>query len=55
MNGQVFNYAFDDIGNRTSASSGSSGALRVQTYVANFLNQYTNRTVPGFVEASGTA
>ena len=28
VSGQVFNYAFDDIGNRKSASSGSSGALR---------------------------
>ena len=27
----------------------------MQTYTANLLNQYTNRTVPGFVESSGTA
>jgi len=48
--GQQFEYAFDDIGNRTSTKEGgdSTGAdLRSATYGANALNQYTNRTVPG--------
>jgi len=53
--GQTFNYGFDDIGNRRSASSGASTALRTQTYSVNSLNEYTNRTVPGFIEANGSA
>src|SRR5438045_1200014 len=53
--GQIFNYGFDDIGNRKTASSGASGALRAQTYGVNALNQYTNRTVPGYIEVSGSA
>ena len=49
--GQQFEYAHDDIGNRTSTktggdSKGSSVSLRSATYQANTLNQYTNRTVP---------
>ena len=35
--GQTFNYAFDDIGNRKSAGTGASGALRTQTYGPNLL------------------
>ena len=53
--GQTFNYAFDDIGNRKSAGTGTPGAQRTQTYSMNLLNQYTNRTVPGFVEVNGSA
>lgn len=56
--GQQFEYAFDSIGNRTSASSGGSQfgtSLRTATYGANLLNQYTNRTVPGYVEVQGSA
>jgi len=56
--GQQFEYLFDDIGNRLSASSGGdeTGAnLRVQAYTANNLNQYTQRTVPGYVDVFGTA
>jgi RHS repeat-associated protein len=56
--GQQFEYAFDSIGNRTSASSGGSQfgtSLRTATYAANLLNQYTNRTVPGYVEVQGSA
>lgn len=56
--GQHFEYVFDDIGNRTSAKTGgdSGGSnLRTGTYSANLLNQYTNRTVPGYLEANGTA
>jgi YD repeat-containing protein len=51
-------YAFDDIGNRTSTKAGgdSNGAnLRSATYTANSLNQYTNRTVPGAVDILGIA
>ncbi len=56
--GQQFGYLFDDIGNRKNAVSGgdSNGLhLRLQTYSANSLNQYTSRTVPGWVDVLGTA
>jgi hypothetical protein len=53
--GQTFNYAFDDIGNRKSAGTGTPGAQRTQTYGVNALNQYTNRTVPGYLEVNGSA
>jgi RHS repeat-associated protein len=56
--GQQFAYLYDDIGNRKSAISGgdSNGLhLRLQTYSANSLNQYTSRTVPGYVDVLGTA
>ena len=41
--GQQFGYAFDDIGNRQSATRDS----RTSSYSANLLNQYSTRTVPG--------
>ncbi|MGO8931763.1 MAG: RHS repeat domain-containing protein [Limisphaerales bacterium] len=56
--GQQFVYGFDDIGNRQTAASGgdSWGAeLRCQTYSANSLNQYVQRTVPGYAAVLGTA
>ena len=56
--GQQFEYAFDDIGNRTSTKAGgdASGAnLRPASYNVNTLNQYTNRTVPGYIEVQGDA
>jgi len=51
--GQQFEYAFDDIGNRTSTKAGGDAAganLRKASYNVNPLNQYTNRTVPGYIE-----
>ncbi len=49
--GQQFDYAFDDIGNcQTTTRDG-----RQATYTPNSLNQYTSRTVPGFVNVLGTA
>ncbi len=54
--GQQFEYAHDDIGNRTSTKAGgdASGAgLRVAAYSANSLNQYTARDVPGAVDIMG--
>ena len=48
----------NSIGNRktTAAGGDSSGAnLRSATYSANTLNQYTSRTVPGYVNLLGTA
>jgi RHS repeat-associated protein len=49
--GQEYGYAFDDIGNRQfSAVSGQQSA-----YTANSLNQYTSRTVPGYLWELGTA
>src|SRR5262249_45890415 len=56
--GQQFEYTFDDIGNRktTGAGGDNNGAnLRTSTYGANSLNQYTNRTVPGFFQTLGSA
>jgi len=49
--GQQFEYGFDTIGNRTSTTANGHSA----SYTANALNQYENRTVPGFVAISGTA
>jgi RHS repeat-associated protein len=56
--GQQFVYAFDDIGNRQNAGSGGNQfgtGLRYQQYSANNLNQYTNRTVPGYENLIGSA
>jgi RHS repeat-associated protein len=56
--GQQFEYSFDDIGNRLTVASGGdqSGAnLRSQNYSANNLNQYTQRTVPPYVDVQGSA
>jgi RHS repeat-associated protein len=56
--GQQFDYVFDDIGNRKTASrSGGAGGLNARTssYSVNALNQYTSRTVPGWVSLSGEA
>ena len=54
--GQQFEYTHDDIGNRTAAKAGGdqNGAnLRSASYLANNLNQYTSRTVPGAVDVMG--
>lgn len=50
-------YAFDNVGNRTAARAGGNtvGALRQSLYTANALNQYTQRTVPGAADVTGTA
>src|SRR5438270_9674045 len=56
--GQQFEYAFDDIGNRTATGAGGDDTgsnLRTANYHANALNQYTNRDVPGYVGLLGTA
>lgn len=56
--GQQFEYAFDDIGNRTGTKVGGDASgtnLRPATYNVNVVNQITNRTVPGFIEVSGDA
>jgi RHS repeat-associated protein len=49
--GQSFAYAFDDIGNRTKDSRDSD----VENYVANSLNQYVQKTIPGSVWIEGDA
>ena len=55
--GQQFGYAFDNIGNRTcDARRGvtrTGPTSRTATYWANNLNQYTNRTVPGYADILG--
>jgi RHS repeat-associated protein len=56
--GQQFDYAFDDIGNRSSTKAGGDANglnQRSATYSANNLNQYTSRTVPAQVNVSGIA
>ncbi|HEU5072417.1 MAG TPA: type IV secretion protein Rhs, partial [Verrucomicrobiae bacterium] len=49
--GQQFDYAFDDIGNRQSTTRDT----RTASYTANLLNQYSSRTVPGYVNVLGEA
>jgi RHS repeat-associated protein len=49
--GQQFDYTFDDIGNRKTTTRDTRSA----TYTPNTLNQYTSRTVPGYVNVLGTA
>ncbi len=56
--GQQFEYAYDDIGNRTATKAGGDDAgagLRAATYSANNLNQYTSRSVPGAADVIGIA
>ncbi len=55
VTGQQYGYAFDNIGNRTSASSGSTGHLRATSYTANNLNEYTAITTPGYKDIFGVA
>jgi RHS repeat-associated protein len=49
--GQQFDYVFDDIANRTWTTNNS----RAAQYLANNLNQYTNRDVPPYVDMLGSA
>jgi RHS repeat-associated protein len=58
--GQQFEYGFDTIGNRKFAktggdATGATGLLRQSDYTVNALNQYTSRTVPGYVDVLGQA
>jgi len=50
-------YSFDNIGNRNSSKNGGNqlGSLRISSYATNSLNQYSQRTVPGAVDVTGTA
>ena len=49
--GQQYGYQFDNIGNRTTATTNG----RTSTYTPNNLNQYAQRTVPGAVDVLGNA
>jgi RHS repeat-associated protein len=56
--GEQFEYAFDDIGNRTSTGEGGDSEgrnLRRANYSANNLNQYTSRDVPPYLTILGSA
>ena len=56
--GEQFTYAFDDIGNRAGTARGgdqTGSNLRSASYFANALNQYTNRTVPAYLDILGSA
>ena len=56
VGGFAFDYAYDPIGNRTSATEyDESGAPLPSAYAANALNQYTQRTVPGYAAVRGEA
>ncbi len=57
INGLDYEWIFDDIGNRRSATrnASSSEALAKESYTANSLNQYSQRTVPGVIDVHGTA
>jgi len=52
--GLDYSYAFDEIGNRETGSSALSPA-NDGAYTADALNQYSQRTVPRFVDILGTA
>jgi RHS repeat-associated protein len=54
--GQLFNYTFDTIGNRTLTQAGGNypgTPLRVSSYTNNALNQIVSRGVPGAVDVMG--
>ena len=56
--GQQFEYAFDNIGNRTSTKAGgdqSGAGLRPASYSVNTLNQITSRDFPGTNDIIGAA
>ncbi len=55
VTGQQYGYAFDNIGNRTSAQSGSLGAMSTVSYTVNGLNEYTGIATPGFKDILGLA
>jgi RHS repeat-associated protein len=56
--GQQYEYFYDDIGNRRTASFGGNplgNDLRTSAYTADLLNGYTSRSVPGSVDVIGEA
>lgn len=56
--GQQYEYAYDDIGNRTASKEGgddSGQGLRSSAYSRNNLNQYTARTNAPFLDVVGLA
>ncbi|MGI6496213.1 MAG: RHS repeat-associated core domain-containing protein [Kiritimatiellia bacterium] len=56
VRGFSYDYAYDPVGNRTSATEyDENGAPLFAEYAANELNQYTARTVPGYAAVRGEA
>jgi YD repeat-containing protein len=55
VGGAQFDYSFDTIGNRVSARNFMGQRTKTESYTANALNQYEQRTVPGQVWVSGEA
>lgn len=55
--GDQTEYSFDNIGNRNFAKNGGNqlGSLRQSNYTTNSLNQYSQRSVPGAIDVTGTA
>src|SRR5574344_1139834 len=56
VRGFSYDYAYDPIGNRTSSTEyDHANNARVSSYTANQLNQYSQRTVPGYAGVRGDA
>ena len=56
IRGFSYDYAYDPIGNRiTSKEYDHEDNARMSSYAANALNQYTQRTVPGYACVRGSA
>ncbi len=56
VRGFSYDYAYDPIGNRTSSTEyDHEDHARVSSYTANELNQYEQRTVPGYAGVRGSA
>ncbi len=55
VGGKQWEYAFDQIGNRESTRNSRGQNSITATYTANSVNQYTQRSVPGEIFATGTA
>lgn len=51
VSGQQYGYGYDQIGNRTSTTTNGQHSF----YTSNLLNQYSQRTVPGVANITGTA
>ena len=57
VSGAQTEYNFDNIGNRNYAKNGGNqlGTLRQSNYTTNSLNQYSQASVPGAIDVTGTA
>ncbi len=51
--GMLFGFSYDDIGNRKQAARDAVSGWRTASYTSDSLNQYVQRTVPGYVNVLG--